>query len=236
MATLAAFLLPSHGYGQGAPATPERRSVYRLPFVNGTTVKIFDDFATHRPRGRVDIYAIHGTKPYRVVAAAAGRVVAIQDRYSEQQSGRPAALCHNNYVWIAHPNGEWTNYSHLAHGSVTNKAHLRVGEEVAAGQYIGDEGAVGCAMLRHVHFEVAVPDPAHPIDSGGFLTDNDDGKRELNPRFCGVPGWNAIKGKVYVAASCMPAKQSKHQSAGPASQSASSGTSEESLGAVRRRP
>src|SRR5690348_5522094 len=103
LATLVAFSLPSQGYGKGVSATPESRGVYRLPFVDGTAVKVFDDFVSHRPRGRVDIYAIHGTKPYRVVAAAAGRVVAIQDGYSEQQSGRPAALCHNNFVWIAHP-------------------------------------------------------------------------------------------------------------------------------------
>jgi murein DD-endopeptidase MepM/ murein hydrolase activator NlpD len=181
---------------------PRSRGLYRLPFASGTRVKVFDDFTTHRPPGRVDLYAIAGNGPHKVVAAAAGRVVAIQDSYSEQQSGRAAALCHNNYVWIEHPNGEWTNYSHLAHDSVTKKAGLKVGDEVAAGQYIGDEGAVGCAMLQHVHFEVAVPDLTHPIDSGGFLIDNDGGKRELNPRFCGVPGQNALKGSVYVATAC----------------------------------
>ncbi|HEX5461419.1 MAG TPA: M23 family metallopeptidase [Steroidobacteraceae bacterium] len=183
-------------------ATPRSEGMYRLPFADGTRVKVFDDFTTHRPRGRVDIFAVGGKPPHRVVAAAAGRIVAIQDGYSEQQSGRAAALCHNNYVWIAHPDGEWTNYSHLAHGSVTRKARLRVGDEVAAGQYLGDEGAVGCAMLEHVHFEVARPDMDRPVDSGGFLTDNDDGKRELNPRFCGVRGENAVKGSVYVARPC----------------------------------
>lgn len=189
-------------HGESTATTPQSQGLYRLPFADGTQVKVFDDFTTHRPRGRVDIYAIAGKKPYRVVAAAAGRIVAIQDGYGEQQSGRAAALCHNNYVWIAHPNGEWTNYSHVAHDSVTGKAHLKVGDRVAAGQYIGNEGAVGCAMLHHVHFEVAVPDPAHPIDSGGFLTHNDGGKRELNPRFCGVPGQNAVKGRAYLAAPC----------------------------------
>lgn len=140
--------------------------------------------------------------PYRVVAAAGGRIVAIQDGYSEQQSGRAASLCHNNYVWIAHPNGEWTNYSHLAKGSVTGKAGLKVGDTVKAGQYLGDEGAVGCAMLKHVHFEVAVPDPRMPIDSGGFLMDNDSGKRERNPRFCQVPNQFAIKNAEYHAGAC----------------------------------
>jgi len=203
-ALVAALPVWNPARGQNMRATPQSRGIYRLPFADGTVIKVFDDFLTHRPPGRNDLYAIRGAKPYRVVAAAAGRVVAIQDGYSRQQSGRPAALCHNNYVWIAHPNGEWTNYSHLAHDSVREKAHLTVGEEVAAGQYIGDEGEVGCAMLKHVHFEVAVPDPARPIDKGGFLIDNLDGKRELNPRFCGVPGGNAIKGSVYVAAPCKP--------------------------------
>ena len=200
---LAAFV-STQAYGQGVQRAPQSRGSYRIPFANGTVVEVFDDFTTHRPPGRNDIYAIRGSRPYRVVAAAAGRIVAIQDGYSKQQSGRPlpAAQCHNNYVWIEHPNGEWTNYSHLAHDSVTRKAGLKVGDQVAAGQYLGDEGEVGCAQLKHVHFEVAVPDPAHPIDTGGFLTDNDNGKRELNPRFCGVPGWNAIKGKVYVAVPC----------------------------------
>lgn len=178
------------------------QAVYRLPFADGTTVKVFDDFDTHQPHGRIDLYAIGGKEPYRVVAAADGRVVAIQDSYAEQQSGRAAALCHNNYVWIAHPNGEWTNYSHIAHGSVTGKAGLKVGDRVRAGQYIGDEDAIGCAMLKHVHFEVATPDPTTPIDAGGFLNDNADGKRERNPRFCGVSGGVVLKGREYRAIPC----------------------------------
>jgi hypothetical protein len=73
---------------------------------------------------------------------------------------------------------------------------------VQAGQYLGDEDAVGCAMLKHVHFEVAVPDPVHPIDDGGFLNDNVDGKRERNPRFCNVPGKLAKKGSTYIVRGC----------------------------------
>jgi len=128
--------------------------------------------------------------------------MAIQDAYSEQQSGRAAADCHNNYVWIAHANGEWTNYSHLAKGSVSGYAQLKVGVIVQAGTLLGIEAAVGCAMLNHVHFEVAVPDPKAPIDAGGFLKDNEDGKRERNPRFCNVPGGAAVKDQTYIAAKC----------------------------------
>lgn len=201
---VAVLLLLTHGGLPASNADVDRASqgIYRLPFADGTVVKVFDDFNSHQPPGRVDLYAINGKEPYKVVAAAAGRIVAIQDGYSEQQSGRAAALCHNNYVWIAHPNGEWTNYSHLSHGSVTHKAGLKVGDMVKAGQYLGDEGAVGCAMLKHVHFEVAVPDPEKPIDPGGFLTDNADGKRERNPHFCGVPSQTVTKNAEYRAGPC----------------------------------
>jgi murein DD-endopeptidase MepM/ murein hydrolase activator NlpD len=182
----------------GKPGFTPSQNIYRLPFADGTDVEVFDDFVSHRPAGRTDLFAVDGQGPYRVVAAASGRIAAIQDGYEEQQSGRAAKDCHNNYVWISHPNGEWTNYSHIAHDTVTKKAGLKVGDWVKAGQYLGDEGAVGCAMLQHVHFEVALPNPAQPIDSGGFLTDNENGIRERNPRFCGVPGDGfAVKGSIY---------------------------------------
>jgi murein DD-endopeptidase MepM/ murein hydrolase activator NlpD len=198
----ASLALAAATIAQQSASEPRSSGLYRLPFADGTVVKVFDDFNTHRPRGRVDLFAVEGTKPYRVVAAAAGRIMAIQDSYSEKQSGRAAADCHNNYIWIAHPNGEWTNYSHLVHGSVTEGAKLKVGDVVKAGDYLGEEGEVGCAMLEHVHFEVAVPDNAHPIDAGGFLTDNDGGKRERNPRFCGVAGETVVKDATYRAVHC----------------------------------
>ena len=61
---------------------------YRLPFADGTVVKVFDDFTTHRPIPALDLFAVEGHEPYRVVAAADGRVMAIQDSYGEQQSLR----------------------------------------------------------------------------------------------------------------------------------------------------
>ena len=76
----------------------------------------------------------------------------------------------------------------MARGSVIGVAKLRVGQRVRAGQLIGIEGDVGCAMLDHLHFEVAVPDPASPLDAGGFLTGNEGNRRNREPRFCGVAG------------------------------------------------
>lgn len=191
------------GVAAAASAIPSSEGHYRLPFDDGIRVKVFDDAATHRPKGRIDLFAVDGRKPYRVVAAAAGRIVAIQDAYAEQQSGRAAKDCHNNYVWIEHPNGEWTNYSHLAQGSVTGLAHRKVGDEVRAGDLLGIEGAVGCAMLEHVHFEVARPATPEAIDAGGFLRDNDDAQRERTPRFCSIPGGVVVKDQVYVAQACV---------------------------------
>jgi murein DD-endopeptidase MepM/ murein hydrolase activator NlpD len=197
-----ALVLPGPVHAGGTTAVSQSKRIYRLPFADGTHVKVFADFATHRPPGRIDILAVGGSGSYRVVAAAAGRIVAIEDKYSKQQAGGPGVICHQNYVWIAHPDGEWTNYAHLAHGSVTKKAGLKVGDTVAAGQYLGNEGEVGCAMFKHVHFEVAVPDLKDPIDEGGFLKDNENAKRERTPRFCGVSGHNVIAGMSYIAVPC----------------------------------
>jgi hypothetical protein len=199
---LAGSTLASVAGAGPAPAPAPSAGLYRLPIGDGLDVQVFDDFLSHRPVGRTDLFAINGVEPFPVVAAADGRIVAIQDGFAEQQSGRDARDCHNNYVWIAHPNGEWTNYSHIAHGTVTGKAGLHVGDSVKAGTYLGDEGAVGCAMLHHVHFEVVVPPPGRKIDDGGFLLDNAGGRRERNPRFCGVPGQFAVKGQRYRAVPC----------------------------------
>jgi len=62
-------------------------------------------------------------------------------------------------------------------------------------------------LRRHVWIEHHVVIPYkehHPIEGGGFLTDNDNGKRKLNPRFCGVAGQNAVKDQTYIAVSCRP--------------------------------
>jgi hypothetical protein len=202
LALLAIVATPLPLAAADAPAPlADSAGVYRLPYADGTHIKIFDDASTHRPRGRIDMTGAEGKAPYRIVAAADGKIMAIQDSYGEQQSGRAAADCRNNFVWIAHDNGEWTNYSHLRQGSATKGAKLRVGDKVKAGTYLGDEGAVGCAMLDHLHFEVAMPAATKAIDTGGFLLDNDDSKRERNARFCNVTGAVA-KDKTYVAEAC----------------------------------
>lgn len=176
------------------------RGAYRLPYADGTRVRVSHDAWDHRPRGRLDMSGLGGAAPYRIVAAADGVVRAIVDSHSERQDPDIARLCHNNYVWLEHPSGEWSKYSHLAPGSATAKARLKVGQFVAAGTYLGDEGEVGCATGRHLHFEVGEPKAGDAIIAvGGFLKDNALSKRNRNPRFCAAPGVLLRSGAVYVA-------------------------------------
>jgi len=194
------------GQATHAPATALRPSSgqYRLPYADGTRLSVFDDDRSHRPVGGLDLVGEpREGRTHRIVATAAGTVMAIDDGHHEQLSGRAASECRNNYVWLAHDNGEWTLYSHMRQGTTRREAGLEVGERVAAGQYLGDEGAVGCAMLSHLHFEVAVPAPGErPIDAGGFLTGNADRQRLRVPHFCNVPGGRVEKDAFYTAAAC----------------------------------
>ncbi len=67
-----------------------------------------------------------------------------------------------NYVTIDHGNGYTTKYFHLALGSVC----VAVGEQVKAGQKIGDMGSTGYSTGAHLHFQVeknGVPVDPYPI-------------------------------------------------------------------------
>lgn len=210
---IAVILAALVGQASAPPAPAPAQEAYRLPYADGTQVSVFDDTASHRPRGALDLVGEprDASAPHRIVAAAEGVVMAIQDGYAEQQSGRAAAACRNNFVWIGHPNGEWTLYSHMRQGTTRGKAGLDVGSRVRAGQYLGDEGAVGCAMLPHLHFEVAVPATTAPIDALGFLNDNADRGRLRSPSFCGVPGGAVAKDKAYLASPCRTGSEPSDQ-------------------------
>ena len=196
--------VPANGPAGGAGTIPQSSGQYRLPYADGTRLSVFDDDASHRPAGALDLVGEpRGGRTHRIVAAARGTVMAIEDGYHAQLSGRAAADCLNNYVWLAHANGEWTLYAHMRQGTTRRAARLKVGDRVRAGQYLGDEGAVGCAMLSHLHFEVAVPAPGRrPIDARGFLTDNADRQRLRLPRFCGVSGGRVVKDGLYTSSPC----------------------------------
>jgi hypothetical protein len=183
-----------------APAHAFDRSVgmYVIPYAPGTTVKVSHDHTDHDPQGRIDMSGKDGNGTYRIVAAAAGTIRFIQDGFKDNRAGM--SPCNNNSVWIEHPNGEWTKYSHMTQYSTTQTAGLSVGDTVATGQFLGYENEVGCAHGKHLHFEVAKPaNPASPVDSQGFMTGTN-----YVPRVCGIPNSQFVKQTTYVVPSVKP--------------------------------
>jgi len=162
---------------------------YRIGYANGTKVRVSRDHLHHTPVTRIDMSG-NGGGPYTLAAAADGWIRAIVDTNSEPTSS-------NNYVWIEHPNGEWSKYSHMVKDSVTDLG-LSVGQWVSAGTAIGIESDVGQASGDHLHFQVSRPnDPANPISAGGFIIGED-----LIPIICGIPGNMYVSGETYTAGDC----------------------------------
>ena len=168
------------------------RGVYRIPYANGTNVFVNGDHFSHSPDfNELDLSGNPGNgQQYTIVAAAAGTIVSMDDSNAEPTSS-------NNYVWIAHANGEWTKYTHFETGSVTALG-LAVNSQVSAGTILGFEGDVGQVQGQHLHFEVVVPDDlANPVDSGGFIIG-----QAYVPLICGIAGNVLYDGELYTAGPC----------------------------------
>jgi hypothetical protein len=178
--------------------------LYRIPFQDGTEVVVTRDHIDHRGHDKIDMVGNNGNF---VVAAADGIVRFVVDdndincSNDEDSNLPPGTECSdfNNYVWIEHPNGEWTRYAHLQFRSVSEGANLGVGDHVRRGTLLGFEGNTGFANGTHLHFEVGVPsDPANPINlEGGSLRGEN-----LIPRMCDIVDNAFETGLAYVAADC----------------------------------
>jgi murein DD-endopeptidase MepM/ murein hydrolase activator NlpD len=178
--------------------------IYRVPYSNGSSVTAINDHLNHPGEpNRVDLSGPAGAL---VVAAATGTIRGIVDRHGNTNGlgdGLSADGLHaqddnlehsceddttvwgdcqdyNNYVWIEHPNGEWTKYTHMRTKSVTSRG-WHVNDVIGVGQALGVQGDVGAAGGPHVHFEVAaIPadEPRPPFSAlGGFIPN---------------PGWNVV--------------------------------------------
>jgi murein DD-endopeptidase MepM/ murein hydrolase activator NlpD len=93
---------------------------------------------------------LDGPRGRPLVAVAAGTVVRVErsERGLDGRSGR--------YVRIEHDDGTLTAYMHM-----DDVADVRVGDRVAASQYLGTLGATAVfASAPHLHFSLEVP--AHP--------------------------------------------------------------------------
>lgn len=171
--------------------------IYRIPFADGTDVTVTNDHFNHCPRGRIDMVGDNGNT---IVAAADGWVRWIEDD-NNTQCDCSQTFCLNNYVWLEHPNGEWTKYTHMQYHSVPNS--VDVGDWITAGTTLGTEGEVGCASGVHLHFEVA-----QPVDTNTLVFDPDGGyidgdwAKNMIPVFCDISGNVFVDGNSYTAFPC----------------------------------
>jgi hypothetical protein len=182
--------------------------IYRLPYEDGTDVRVWQDHLTHPAPIALDLAGQNDDPTYRIVAARAGTVRFIRDEFSDN-CDPDVEPCTNNYVWIQHePGDEWSKYSHIATGSATDPlpggAGLSEGDPVIAGQFIGIEGNVGMATGnnngRHLHFEVVIPEDPDPARPTGLV--GDFPYEAKIPRLCHVPGAIAVQGETYTAGPC----------------------------------
>lgn len=85
-----------------------------------------------------------------VLSVAAGRVTEV--RMSNTCGGvHVRNLFKWNSIMVAHADGTFAEYVHLAHGS----ARVAVGDAVAEGAHLADSGDVGFAPEPHLHMQLA---------------------------------------------------------------------------------
>lgn len=123
--------------------------VYELPYAAGTTQLVSQGYNgkfSHRGALSLDFDMPEGTP---VHAARAGVVVMVEERFDE---GCPSKRCEEftNEVVILHKDGTFGEYVHLRQ----NGAFVAEGDEVKAGQLLGESGATGFANGPHLHFSV----------------------------------------------------------------------------------
>lgn len=127
--------------------------LFQLPYAAGSAFRVTQGNAgpyTHQARGPSefawDFLMGEGTM---VVAARAGRVVAVEARMSgggvsDLYGGRA------NYVLVMHADGRYSLYLHLATAGVL----VSPGQWVEAGEGIGLSGSTGFSSGPHLHFQV----------------------------------------------------------------------------------
>ena len=101
-----------------------------------------------------------------VAAAKDGVVASTEGGYGTQQFGQ-----FGNYVRVRHGDGRHTLYYHLASRADGGIA-VAYGDEVVAGEKVGESGCSGLCYGPHLHFEVLV-------DQGGDLVTSDPMYRRL---------------------------------------------------------
>jgi murein DD-endopeptidase MepM/ murein hydrolase activator NlpD len=137
----------------GASTTvPDSMFTYAVPFGGSNPrplVQGFDGEETHvgSMRYSLDFAMPQGTP---VLAARAGRVLLIQDGFTEGGSD-PRLLERANLVVVAHSDYTMASYGHLLPG-----LSVSAGDSVREGQQLGFSGRTGFAGQPHLHFHVGL--------------------------------------------------------------------------------
>ncbi len=130
---------------------------YILPFEIGTGRLVWRTTSHFNPGNKgVGLYAIDFEMPIGtpLVAARAGRVVAVQDAFKD---GNDRDL-EENFVMVRHADGTVARYIHLMLGG----ALVALGQEVKQGQRIALSGNTGQTGGPHLHFDVQLCGPNLP--------------------------------------------------------------------------
>ena len=129
--------------------TEDKSYIYLLPFEKGKKVfliQAYESKMSHKGERALDFKVKKGTK---ICAAREGVVVAARED-SDEGGLKPENLSDGNYVSIKHIDGSVAHYWHLKKDGV----HVNTGDEVTAGQLIGESGNTGYSAFPHLHFEV----------------------------------------------------------------------------------
>jgi len=127
----------------------DKSYIYLLPFEKGKKVfliQAYESKMSHKGERALDFKVKKGTK---ICAAREGVVIAARED-SDEGGLKPENLSDGNYVSIKHIDGSVAHYWHLKKDGV----HVNTGDEVTAGQLIGESGNTGYSAFPHLHFEV----------------------------------------------------------------------------------
>lgn len=154
---------------------------YRVPFADGTTVIVRD---RHHAHSVVREFAVGADSP--IVAAASGWIRAVAGA---------SDTAHDDFVWIEHPNGEYSRYAGVSAATVADR--WAAGDWIDAGAVLG----LGDGDGTRLEWEVAAAAaPGVPLTWSAVDGSIENGVH-LTARVCGIPGGALVPGE-YRAAPC----------------------------------